>query len=190
MVIDLLVIAAVVALAVYTAYRTLLAPKLITLRRATEQAAAIAAKAARDAAVTREHTENKHASAEHPNLRDDLDAKQAVTEGKLDSLSESVTALSTQLEAQVRNTENLSKLVTSVLNGQTRQDKELARVNDTLLADRSAQQATAEAQRETAAALAAHERAKAAIPARLDALESAQEELRAQVASHRAATEE
>lgn len=83
---------------------------------------ATAEKAAKDAAVTREHTENSHANAENPNLRDDLDAKfKGVTEalGKLDT-----------------GQDHLATMLARVEESQRRQDKELASMRQAQAADR------------------------------------------------------
>lgn len=94
------------------------------LHPAISKLQATAEKAAKDAAVTREHTENSHANAENPNLRDDLDAKfKGVTEalGKLDT-------------GQV----HLATMLARVEEAQRRQDKELARIQEAQGDDREA----------------------------------------------------
>ncbi len=121
--IDVLVTVTCVFGAVTAFYFKFLAPKFEEIRKNIKRAAA-------DAAVAREHTENSHANAPNPNLRDDLDAKHA-------KLHE--------------NFEAMSKMMQSIINGQMRNDKELARINDTLLADR-------EATREVSEKLDAHMR--------------------------------
>lgn len=93
------------------------------VKPALTQLQATAEKAATDAAVTREHTENSHASAENPNLRDDLDAKfKGVTDalGKLDT-------------GQV----HLATMLARVEDAQRRQDRELSRIQEAQAADRA-----------------------------------------------------
>lgn len=93
------------------------------VKPALTQLQATAEKAASDAAVTREHTENSHANAENPNLRDDLDAKfKGITEalGKLDA-----------------GQTHLATMLARVEDAQRRQDRELARIQEVQAADRA-----------------------------------------------------
>lgn len=93
------------------------------VKPALTQLQATAEKAATDAAVTREHTENSHANAANPNLRDDLDAKfKGVTEalGKLDT-----------------GQTHLATMLARVEDAQRRQDRELARIQEAQAADRA-----------------------------------------------------
>lgn len=75
-----------------------------------------AKRAARDAAEARNQTENSHAKSANPNLRDDLDAKHTETHQWL---------------------EHLAKMLARVERGQARTDKEIARINDSMLSDRN-----------------------------------------------------
>lgn len=113
--IDAGVILALIAGVIVVAWRLKIKPMLdeITAKLSRTEAAASAAQ--ENAAVTREHTENSHGSAKNPNLRDDLDAKHAQTHQEL---------------------ANLAKMLARMEHTQTRTDKELARINDTLVDDR------------------------------------------------------
>lgn len=106
----------------FIAWTRWLHPAISKLQATAEKAAKGAEKAATDAAVAREHTENSHANAENPNLRDDLDAKfKGVTEalGKLDT-------------GQV----HLATMLSRVEEAQRRQDRELARIQEAQADDR------------------------------------------------------
>lgn len=96
-----------------------------------------------DAAVTREQTENSHAGAPNPNLRDDIDAKHNQTHEEL---------------------ANLAKMMARMEQAQARTDKELSRINDTLVDDR-------EATREVAKKLDVHIEQKSSVEPRLSAVE-------------------
>lgn len=98
------------------------------VKPALNQLQATAEKAATDAAVTREHAENSHADAPHPNLRDNIDANQA----------ESRAAFQALMQASDQLREALAQ-----------QAKDIGGIRAELRADR-------EAQRETARALAEH----------------------------------
>lgn len=98
-------------------------PALTQLQATAEKAAKGAEKAATDAAVTREHTENSHANAENPNLRDDLDAK-------FKGVNETLHKLDT---GQV----HLATMLARVEEAQRRQDRELARIQEAQAADRA-----------------------------------------------------
>lgn len=123
-------IAAVVVLVVmvvcavgFIAWTRWIHPAISKLQDTAEKAAKGAEKAATDAAVTREHTENSHANTANPNLRDDLDAKfKGVTEalGKLDT-----------------GQANLVTMLDRVEEAQRRQDRELARIQEAQAADRA-----------------------------------------------------
>ena len=89
---------------------------------------ATAEKAAKDAAVTREHAENSHSDAPYPNLRDNIDANQA----------ESRAAFQALMQASDQLREALAQ-----------QAKDIGGIRAELRADR-------EAQRETARALSEH----------------------------------
>lgn len=69
-----------------------------------------------DTKVVREHTENSHANAENPNLRDDLDAK-------FKGLADGLTKLDT-------GQDHLATMLARVEEAQRRQDKELARIQE------------------------------------------------------------
>ncbi|MEX3610077.1 hypothetical protein VVR12_03375 [Rothia sp. LK2588] len=105
MTIDVAVCAVVVIVAVTTAYRVFLKPKIDVIL-------ASANRAAENSAVARAHTENNHAGAPNPNLRDDLDAKHTEVLKRLD---------------QVTHT---------MVRYQERTDAELGNINKTLIADR------------------------------------------------------
>lgn len=96
-----------------------------------------------DAAVTREQTENSHAGAPNPNLRDDIDAKHNQTHEEL---------------------ANLAKMMSRMVQAQARTDKELSRINDTLVDDR-------EATREVAKKLDVHIEQKSSVEPRLSVVE-------------------
>ena len=107
-----------------------------------------------DAAVTREQTENAHAGAPNPNLRDDIDAKHNQTHKEL---------------------ANLAVMMSRMEHAQARTDKELSRINDTLLDDR-------EATREVGKKLDAHIEQKLGFEQRITVVES-------KLDSHREVTE-
>lgn len=107
-----------------------------------------------DAAMTREQTENSHAGAPNPNLRDDLDAKHTQTHKEL---------------------ANLAKMMARMEQTQARTDKELSRINDTLMDDR-------EATREVGKKLDAHIEQKLGFEQRITVVES-------KLDSHRKITE-
>lgn len=107
-----------------------------------------------DAAVTREQTENAHAGAPNPNLRDDIDAKHNQTHKEL---------------------ANLAVMMSRMEHTQARTDKELSRINDTLLDDR-------EATREVGKKLDAHIEQKLGFEQRITVVES-------KLDSHREVTE-
>lgn len=124
-------IAAVVVLVVmvvcavgFIAWTRWIHPAISKLQATAEKAAKGAEKAATDAAVAREHTENSHANAENPNLRDDLDAK---FKGVTDTLHKLDTG-------QV----HLATMLARVEEAQRRQDKELARIQEAQGDDREA----------------------------------------------------
>lgn len=96
-----------------------------------------------DTAIAREQTENSHGSSANPNLRDDLDAKHSQTHKEL---------------------ANLAKMISRMEHAQARTDKELSRINDTLLDDR-------EATRDVAKKLEAHIEQKSSMEPRLSAVE-------------------
>lgn len=104
---------------------------------------ATAEKAATDAAVTREHAENSHADAPHPNLRDNIDANQAESRAAF--------------QAIIQRLDQLSE-------AHTQQAKDIGGIRAELRADR-------EAQRETARALAEHIRDKQMMEPRLASVE-------------------
>ena len=107
-----------------------------------------------DAAVTREQTENAHSSTANPNLRDDIDAKHSQTHEEL---------------------ANLAKMMARMEDTQARTDKELSRINDTLLDDR-------ETTRGVAKKLDAHIEQKLGFEQRITVVES-------KLDSHREVTE-
>lgn len=107
-----------------------------------------------DAAVTREQTENSHAGAPNPNLRDDLDAKHTQTHEEL---------------------ANLARMMARMEHAQARTDKEISRINDTLMDDR-------EATREVGKKLDAHIEQKLGFEQRINVVES-------KLDSHRKITE-
>lgn len=118
--------------------------RFVKLQQSVEGVAASAEKAAQDAAVAREHTENSHGSTANPNLRDDLDAKHSQTHKEL---------------------ANLAKMMSRMEHAQARTDKELSRINDALLDDR-------EATREVGKKLDAHIEQKLGFEQRITVVES------------------
>ena len=107
-----------------------------------------------DTEVAREQTENFHGSTANPNLRDDLDAKHSQTHKEL---------------------ANLAKMMSRMEHAQARTDKELSRINDTLVDDR-------EATREVGKKLDAHIEQKLGFEQRITVVES-------KLDSHRKITE-
>lgn len=111
-----------------------------------------------DAAVTREQTENSHASSKTPNLRDDMDYKHSENR----RWNENIARMIARMEETARAS-------------QARTDKELSRINDTLLDDR-------EATRDVAKKLDAHIEQKLGFEQRITVVES-------KLDSHREVTE-
>lgn len=107
------------------------------------------------AKISSDQTANSHGSAKNPNLRDDLDAKFAQVRQDMDSLA---------------------KLLVRLEDGQTRHDKELSRVQDSVTADR-------EATRHIGERLDSHIRDKQSFEPRLSRLEH-------QLEAHREVMEE
>lgn len=101
-----------------------------------------------DTAVAREQTENSHASSKTPNMRDDMDYKHSETR----QWNENIARMIARMEETARDS-------------QARTDKELSRINDTLLDDR-------EATREVGKKLDAHIEQKLGFEKRITALES------------------
>lgn len=118
MIIDLAIIGAIIFAMVAGAWVTKIKPWLDSIHKD--------AKAAREnSAIAREQTENSHANSPNPNLRDNIDANHV--------------EILAEIRMLANNQEQLGKGLTSVINTQVRQDKELARINDTLVADREEQ---------------------------------------------------
>lgn len=132
--------------------------RFVKLQQSVEGVAASAEKAAQDAAVAREHTENSHASSKTPNLRDDMDYKHSENR----RWNENIARMIARMEETARAS-------------QARTDKELSRINDTLLDDR-------EATRDVAKKLDAHIEQKLGFEQRITEVES-------KLDSHRKITE-
>lgn len=106
-VIDVVIILGVIGGVLTTFYLKWIKPTLNSIQKNVRQAA-------ENSAIAREHTENSHATAKNPNLRDDLDAKH----------NELV--------------KNMDQLAHMMVKNQERTDKEMGRINDTLVNDRQA----------------------------------------------------
>lgn len=75
-----------------------------------------------NAATAAEQTANSHQGAPNPNLRDDLDAKHNESQSKQEKI--------------IQNQELQARMLAEVIRAQQRQDKEIGRLNDTVLEDR------------------------------------------------------